>query len=135
MNIKNGLLTLAMDEGTVFIADEFNLSSKETKKSILASLSHFNEYKIYFLGIEKSIKINKNFIIIACQNKVGTLGRNTLPDLIEYFLREFDNTSHIKKSTEEIEEIKNYDKNICIEINKSFKKRKQISCFRPINYN
>lgn len=76
VNIKDGFLTLAMTEGTVFIADEFNLSSKETMKSILPALSHFNEYNIYFPGIEKKLKINKNFIFIACQNKVGTLGRN-----------------------------------------------------------
>ena len=100
VDIKDGLLTLAMTEGTVFIADEFNLSSKETMKSILPSLSHLNDYKIYIPGIEKRIQINKNFIFIACQNKVGTLGRNKLPDLIESSLREFTYQSHIKKTSE-----------------------------------
>ena len=38
VDIKDGLLTLAMTEGTVFIADEFNLSTKETMKSILPSI-------------------------------------------------------------------------------------------------
>ena len=129
---KDGLLTLAMNEGTVFITDEFNLSSKETMKSILPSLSHFNDYKIYFPGIEKKLKINNNFIFIACQNKVGTLGRNKLPDLIEYSLREFSYPSHIKKSAEEIKEIENDVKTICDEINKSLKKENKNEIFRPI---
>ena len=46
-----------MTEGTVFIADEFNLSSKETMKSILPSLSKFKDYNIYIPGLEKKIKI------------------------------------------------------------------------------
>ena len=122
VDIKDGLLTLAMTEGTVFIADEFNLSTKETMKSILPSLSHLNEYKIYIPGIEKKIKINKNFIFIACQNKVGTLGRNKLPDLIESSLREFTYPSHIKKTSEEIKKkIENDVENICSEINNSLK--------------
>ena len=121
IDIKDGLLTLAMTEGTVFIADEFNLSSKETMKSILPSLSHLNEYKIYIPGIEKRIKINKNFIFIACQNKVGTLGRNKLPDLIENSLREFIYPSHIKKTKEEIKQIENDVESICFDINKSLK--------------
>ena len=121
VDIKDGLLTLAMTEGTVFIADEFNLSTKETMKSILPSLSHLNEYKIYIPGIEKKIQINKNFIFIACQNKVGTLGRNKLPDLIESSLREFTYPSHIKKTSEEIKEIENDVENICSEINNSLK--------------
>lgn len=121
-----------MNEGTVFIADEFNLSSKETMKSILPSLSHFNDYKIYFPGFEKKLKINNNFIFIACQNKVGTLGRNKLPDLIEYSLREFSYPSHIKKSTEEIKEIEKDVEIICFEINNSLKKENKNQIFRPI---
>ena len=121
IDVKDGLLTLAMNEGTVFIADEFNLSSKETMKSILPALSHLNEYKIYIPGIEKKIQIHKNFIFIACQNKVGTLGRNKLPDLIENSLREFTYPSHIKKISEEIKEIENDVQNICLDINKSLK--------------
>ena len=121
MGVKDGLLTLAMKEGTVFIADEFNLSSKETMKSILPSLSHLNEYQIYIPGIETKIKINKNFIFIACQNKVGTLGRNKLPDLIDNSLREFTYPSHIKKTSEEIKQIENDVESICLDINKSLK--------------
>ena len=131
VDVKDGLLTLAMTEGSVFIADEFNLSSKETMKSILPSLSHLNEYKIYIPGIEKKIKINRNFIFIACQNKVGTLGRNKLPDLIENSLREFTYPSHIKKTSEEVREIENDVQNICFDINKSLKEENK-DAKRPI---
>ena len=132
VDIKDGLLTLAMTEGTVFIADEFNLSTKETMKSILPSLSHLNEYKIYIPGIEKKIQINKNFIFIACQNKVGTLGRNKLPDLIESSLREFTYPSHIKKTCEEIKEIENDVENICSEINNSLKEENKDDVEKPV---
>ena len=132
VDIKDGLLTLAMTEGTVFIADEFNLSTKETMKSILPSLSHLNEYKIYIPGIEKKIQINKNFIFIACQNKVGTLGRNKLPDLIESSLREFTYPSHIKKTSEEIKEIENDVENICSEINNSLKEENKDDVEKPV---
>ena len=120
VHFKDGLLTLAMSEGSIFIADEFNLSSSETMKSLLPSLSRFRDYRIYIPGLEKKIKINENFIFIACQNKVGTLGRNQLPPMIEYSLREYIYPSHIKKTTEEIESIENDVKNICVEINNSF---------------
>ena len=132
VDIKDGLLTLAMTEGTVFIADEFNLSTKETMKSILPSLSHLNEYKIYVPGIEKKIQINKNFIFIACQNKVGTLGRNKLPDLIESSLREFTYPSHIKKTSEEIKEIENDVENIWSEINNSLKEENKDDVKKPV---
>ena len=48
VNIKDGLLTLAMKEGSVFIDDEFNLSSKETMKSILPDLSILRQIKFIF---------------------------------------------------------------------------------------
>lgn len=107
VDFKDGLLTLAMIKRSIFISDEFNLSTSETMKSLLPSLSKFNDYNIYIPGLEKKIKINENFIFIACQNKVGTLGRNQLPPLIESSLREFIYPSHIKKTTEEIEIIEN----------------------------
>ena len=120
VHFKDGLLTLAMTEGSIFIADEFNLGSSETMKSLLPSLSHFREYKIYIPGLEKKIQIKENFTFIACQNKIGTLGRNQLPPLIESSLKEFIYPSHIKKTTEEIEIIEKDVQNICIEINNSF---------------
>ena len=133
IDIKDGLLTLAMTEGTVFIADEFNLSSKETMKSILPSLSKFKDYNIYIPGLEKKIKINPNFVFIACQNKVGTLGRNKLPDLIESSLRELIYPSHIKKTSEEIKVIESDVKNICVEINNSLKKENKKIVEKPIS--
>ena len=68
-----------MIEGSIFIADEFNLCTSKTMKSLLPSLSQLRDYHIYIPGLEKKIKINENFIFIACQNKVGTLGRNNYP--------------------------------------------------------
>ena len=47
VHFKEGLLTLAMEQGSIFIADEFNLSSSETMKSLMPSLTKFREYKIY----------------------------------------------------------------------------------------
>ena len=120
VRFKDGLLTLAMEQGTIFIADEFNLSSSETMKSLMPSLSHFREYRIYIPGLEKNIQINENFIFIACQNKVGTLGRNQLPPLIESSLKEFVYPSHIRKTIEEIRTIEKDVQNICEEINNSF---------------
>ena len=122
VNFRDGLLTLAMIEGSIYIADEFNLCTSETMKSLLPSLSKLRDYNIYIPGLNKKIKINENFLFIACQNKVGTLGRNRLPPLIESSLREFVYPSHIKKTTEEIEMIENDVKSICVEINDSFYK-------------
>ena len=48
VNIKDGLLTLGMKEGSVFIDDEFYLSSKETMKSILPALSILMQIKFIF---------------------------------------------------------------------------------------
>ena len=119
---KDGLLTLAMIEGSIFIADEFNLCTSETMKSFFPSLSKLKDYNIYIPGLGRKIKINENFIFIVCQNKVGTLGRNQLPPLIESSLREFTYPSHIKKTNEEIQIIENDIQNICVEINKCIQK-------------
>ena len=120
VSFKEGLLTLAMEQGSIFIADEFNLSSSETMKSLVPSLTQFREYKIYIPGLEKPIQINENFIFIACQNKVGTLGRNQMPPLIEFSLKELIYPSHIRKTFEEIKIIEKDVQNICMEINNSF---------------
>ena len=120
VHFKDGLLTLSMEQGTIFIADELNLSSSETMKSLMPSLSQFREYRIQIPGLEKKIQINENFIFIACQNKVGTLGRNQLPPLIESSLKEFIYPSHIRKTIEEIKIIEKDVQNICVEINNSF---------------
>jgi len=120
VHFKDGLLTLAMEQGSIFIADEFNLSSSETMKSLMPSLTQFREYKIYIPGLEKPIEINENFIFIACQNKVGTLGRNQMPPLVEFSLKELIYPSHIRKTIEEIKIIEKDVQNICVEINNSF---------------
>ena len=109
VHFKEGLLTLAMEQGSIFIADEFNLSSSETKKSLMPSSTKFREYKIYIPGLEKKIQTNENFIFIVYQNKVGTLVRYQMPPLIESSLKEFIYSSDIRKT---IEEIRNIEKDV-----------------------
>ena len=79
---RNGSLTNALIQGTVFIADEFNLSQIETMKSLAPSLELNNNLPIYIPGLQNKIIINPNFFFIACQNLEGTSGRNKIPKTI-----------------------------------------------------
>ena len=54
----NGTLTNSLIQGSIFIADELNLSTTTTMESLSPALElYFNE-PIYFPGINKSIKNN-----------------------------------------------------------------------------
>ena len=76
---KNGTLTNSLINGYLFIADELNLSSISNISALAPALEMNLNHKIYFPGIEEPILIHPNFFFVVCQNKIGTMGRNTLP--------------------------------------------------------
>ena len=99
---KEGSLTLAIKEGAVYIADEFNISSELNMKSVTPVLEQTFNQDLIIPGIEKKVSIDPDFFFIICQNDVGTFGRNELPDKIKIKLRTFQ---YPKQTKEEIEEI------------------------------
>ena len=80
---KEGSLTLAITNGSVYIADEFNISSELNMKSITPVLEQIFNQDMIIPGIESKTSIDSNFFFIICQNDVGTFGRNELPDKIK----------------------------------------------------
>ena len=78
----NGSLITAIKEGLIFIADEMNISSPTTMKSLAIALETNINQGIYFPSIEEIIFPSENFHFIVCQNFVGTIGRNLVPDSI-----------------------------------------------------
>ena len=82
IKFMNGSLTEAITKGLTFIADEMNLSSNYTMKSLAPVLEENNDQYIYIAGLNDKNFIQKNFFFIACQNDLGTIGRNPLPPLI-----------------------------------------------------
>ena len=110
IKFKEGSLTLAIREGSVYIADEFNISSNLNMKSIAPVLEQIFNQDIIIPGIEGSVSIDPNFFFIICQNDVGTFGRNELPDKIKKKLRK---VIYPEQTKEEIE-------SICVSLNNSF---------------
>ena len=84
---KEGSLTLAITIGSVYIDDEFNISSELNMKSITPVLEQIFNQDMIIPGIESKTSIDSNFFFIICQNDVGTFGRNELPDKIKSKLR------------------------------------------------
>ena len=84
---KNGPLTNSLIKGNIFIADEFNLSVSNTMKSIYPIFEQYHNEKLIIPGIEEPIMINNNFLFIACQNDLNTIGRNCLPSEIKNKVR------------------------------------------------
>ena len=82
-----GALGCAIKDGSVFIADEFNLSSIQTMRSILPILEPNYNKKIRIPGIEGPIIMNDRFFFIICQNDSNTLGRNIIPKELDCKLR------------------------------------------------
>ena len=106
---KEGSLTLAINEGSVYIADEFNISSELNMKSVTPVLEQTFNQDLIIPGIEGITSIDPNFFFIICQNDVGTSGRNELPEKIKTKLRKI---IYPEQSKEEIELI-------CSDINNS----------------
>ena len=107
---KEGSLTLAITEGSVFIADEFNISSNLNMKSVSPVLEQIFNQDLIIPGIEGTVSIDQNFFFIICQNDVGTFGRNELPEKIKLKLRK---VVYPEQTKEEIE-------SICVSLNNSF---------------
>ena len=103
MDHYNGPLIESAQKGFIFIADEMNLSSITTMKSIVPFLDPLLSKNLLVPGLEKPFDINENFFFIACQNDLDNLGRNCVPDILQRKLR---NINYPKQTEEEI-------KNIC----------------------
>ena len=117
LNIKKGNIDFykgplidSCEKGKIFIADELNLSSRTTMKSIIPVLDPLLKKNIVIPGEDDYININDSFFFIICQNDIDNLGRNDLPENLQKKIR---NIRYPEQSIEEIE-------NICIE-----KKRKE----------
>ena len=78
-------------------------------KSVTPVLEQIFNQDLIIPGIEGNTSIDPNFFFIICQNDVGTLGRNELPDKIKLKLRKI---IYPEQSKEEIE-------SICSSINNS----------------
>ena len=108
-----GALSHAIKDGSVFIADEFNLTSIQTMRSILPVLEHNFNKRNRIPGVEGPIIFNDKFFFIICQNESITRGRNLIPKEIENRLRT------IFYPPAEINDIKEICKNINKDINES----------------
>ena len=78
----DGTLAKALKSGLVFIADEFNLSPQSVMKSLSLALDPTIGKNVFIPGIGQIINISSDFQCIVCQNDVGTVGRNAIPDSI-----------------------------------------------------
>ena len=103
MEHYNGPLIEAAQKGCIFIADEMNLSSIPTMKSIVPFLDQLLNKNLMVPGLEKPFDIHDNFFFIICQNDLDNLGRNCVPDILQ---RKIRNINYPKQTGEEI-------KNIC----------------------
>ena len=94
LNLKNqtmecykGPLIESAQKGCIFIADEMNLSSISTMKSIVPFLDINNNKNIFIPGLDNSIDIHDKFFFIVCQNDLDNLGRNSVPEMLQRKLR------------------------------------------------
>ena len=89
--IIDGPLTLALKQGKIFIADEFNLAENTILQTLSIAFENSDENSFFLIpGIGSKIKYNKNFFFIACQNDLSTTGRKKLPHVIEKRFRVFE---------------------------------------------
>ncbi|OHT04875.1 hypothetical protein TRFO_27550 [Tritrichomonas foetus] len=108
INFHEGTLTVALKRGDVFIADEFNLSTQSVMKSLAPALEPSVGNNIFIPGIGQSINISSEFFFIACQNELGTIGRNAIPETIAH---RFVNIDYPKPKLGDIQ-------SICLSISK-----------------
>ena len=109
LNIKKGNIEYykgplieSCEKGNIFIADEMNLSSVSTMKSVVPVLDPLLNKNILIPGEDDCIDIKDNFFFIICQNDIDNLGRNDVPDNLQQKIR---NIHYPKQSLEEIENI------------------------------
>ena len=110
--INDSPLVKAMENGKVFIADEFNLAEDTILQIINISLEPVDENLIFLIpDTGKKIKRNNRFFFIACQNDLSTSGRKRLPNIIQKRLRTFEYPSpEIKDLQNSIEEMTKFEK-------------------------
>ena len=117
LNLKNGEIEYykgplreSVIKGYIFIADEMNLSSIPTMKSISPVLDPLLNNNILIPGLYEPINIKNNFFFISCQNDADNFGRNYIPDILKRKLK----IINFPKQTEE--EIKNICKKLRLKI-------------------
>ena len=110
IEFTKGTLTNAIKYGYIFIADEMNVSPIQTMKSLSPALEPAIGETIYIPGIEQNIIIHNSFHFIACQNFLGTIGRNAIPDSIINRIRQLKFPSQSEKDI----------KKICTQMKKDF---------------
>ena len=98
----NGPLIIAAKTGCIFIADEMNLSSISTMKSMVPVLDPLLNKNILIPGINEPIDIDDNYFFLVCQNDLDNLGRNCVPEMLQRKLR---NINYPKQKLNEIKEI------------------------------
>ena len=110
--IKDGPLVKAMENGQIFIADEFNLAEESVLEAITIALEPSEENSMLLAtDLGKKIKRKNSFFFIACQNDLSTSGRRKLPKIIEKRLRTFEYPSPmIKDLQSSIEEMIRFEK-------------------------
>ncbi|KAK8854131.1 hypothetical protein M9Y10_016685 [Tritrichomonas musculus] len=106
----NGPLTTALQKGGTFIADEMNLSTISTMKSLAPALEPCIGEKIFIPGVGESVKIHPDFLFVACQDELGTIGRNAIPSSIASRFRV------LYYPVQQEEEVST----ICVDISRSF---------------
>ena len=99
---RKGTLTKSMEQGNVFIGDEFNISSEDCMKAITPCLELKYDKNIIIPGIENEIKINPNFFFILCQNTRETFGRKELPEKIKVKIKIINYPDRIQEEIEKI---------------------------------
>ena len=89
--IVEGPLYKSINEGLIFIADEFNLAEESIIQSFINVLEVTTQSsKVLIPGINKTIPYNKECFIIICQNDSNTKGRRHLPNSIKKKIRIFE---------------------------------------------
>ena len=94
-----GPLIESCTKGKFFIADEMNLSSVNTMKSLVPVLDPLLNKNILIPRKDKPFDIDNKFFFIACQNDEDNLGRNNIPEVLKRKLREI---KYPKQKKEEI---------------------------------
>ena len=110
--IQDGPLVRTMENGQIFIADEFNLAEEAVLQTIIIALEPADENSIFLVpDTGKKIERKKSFFFIACQNDLSTSGRKKLPEIIQKRLRTFEYPSPmIKDLQNSIEEMIKFEK-------------------------
>ena len=96
--IQDGPLVKSMENGQIFIADEFNLAEEAVLQTITIALEPADENSHFLVPYTgKKIKRKNPFFFIGCQNDLSTSRRRKLPEIIQKRLRTFEYPSPMIK--------------------------------------